>query len=304
MNVFSSRSHESHSCNYLSHTSTTTAHPPINFPLAVLHPAFSMRRFSLEMQDYHLAYLRSFVVVTDADATFTANTLAPEAVNGHGGGWHSIVGEEQPETEHWLGEHIEDSVADDFTVDVDSARAISKTPDDRVDGPEKEGESGDGSEEGGSLGVLLGNNSAAIEGELVDNDKVSDAGHGVVSPSGALLIGETGKETSQDHDEIGNNGNKETGTVQASKEAKVQKQEWSGNTPVDVTSPVDFTVKGLVCVGNVLVRLLERDGRVANTLTRGHGKVGDGSESGDEGSQDVEKSFLNWHTEGHGIKRQ
>lgn len=39
------------------------------------------------------------------------------------------MGEEEPESEDGLGEHIEDSVSDDLRVDVDVARSISDTPD-------------------------------------------------------------------------------------------------------------------------------------------------------------------------------
>jgi len=250
---------------------------------------------------HHLAYLRALVVI-DTDAAFAGETLAPETVNGRGGGWHSIMSEEQPETENRLGEDVKDGVTDDLTINREGAGTISKTPDDRVDGPENEGETSNGSEEGGSLRVLLGNDSTAVEGELVDDDEIGNAGHGVVSPSSALLVGQTGEETSQDHDDIGNNGNRKAGTVQASKETEIDEQEWGGDAPVDVTSPVDLTMKGLVGGVSMLVLLLEGDSRVTDALAGGHGEVGDSSESGDEGSQDVEESFLGWHTVGHGIE--
>ena len=38
------------------------------------------------------------------------------------------MGEEKPESEDGLGEHIKDSIGNDFSIDVDFARTISNTP--------------------------------------------------------------------------------------------------------------------------------------------------------------------------------
>ena len=42
----------------------------------------------------------------------------------------------------------------------------------------------------------------------------------------------------------------------------------------------------------MLLGVLDGDLVLANTIVNGHGKVGKGSEGGDEGSQDVEHAFL------------
>ena len=42
----------------------------------------------------------------------------------------------------------------------------------------------------------------------------------------------------------------------------------------------------------MLLGVLDGDLILANTIMNGHGKVGNGSEGGDEGSQDVEHAFL------------
>ena len=218
------------------------------------------------------------------------------------------MGEEEPESENGLGKNIEHSVSDDLGVNIDIAGSISDTPDamtcqcfvgqrrhsnlHRVDGPEDQGESGNGAEESSSLLVLVLNNTTTIEGKLVDDDQVGNASHGVPSPFRALLDREGSKETGQDHDHISDNCNEDVGTVQSSEQGKVQKQEWSGDAPVDIAGPIDLAVDGLEGVGEMLLGLLDGDLVLANAIMNGHGVVGDGGESGDEGSQDVEQAFL------------
>lgn len=143
------------------------------------------------------------------------------------------MSEEEPESEDRLGKNIEHGVSDDLRVNIDVARSISDTPDAMtcqcfvslkrtlsnlhwVDGPENQGESGNGAEESGSLLVLVLNNTTTIEGKLVDDDQVGNASHGVPSPFGALLDSECSEETGQDHDHISDNGNEDVGTVQSS----------------------------------------------------------------------------------------
>lgn len=161
-----------------------------------------------------------------------------------------------------------------------------------VNGPEDQGESGNGAEESSSLLVLVLNHTATVEGKLVDNDQVRNASHGVPCPFWALLNSEGSKETGQDHDDISDNGNENIGTAQSSEQAKVQEQEWGGDAPIDVAGPVDLAVDGLEGVGEVLLGVLDGDLILANTIVNGHGEVGDGSEGGDKGSQDVEQAFL------------
>lgn len=43
------------------------------------------------------------------------------------------MGEEEPETEDGLGKDVEDSVGDDFAVDVDVAGSVGDTPDAETD---------------------------------------------------------------------------------------------------------------------------------------------------------------------------
>ena len=101
----------------------------------------------------------------------------------------------------------------------------------RVGGPEEKSEASNGGEEGSGLGILVGNCSAAVEGQLVHDNQVSDAGHSIISPGGAVVLGKAGKQTGEDHENVGNNGHGDVGAAQAGEEGKVKKQEGSGNAP-------------------------------------------------------------------------
>ena len=163
-----------------------------------------------------------------------------------------------------------------------------------VEGPEDKSETTNGSKESGGLVILLLSGLATIESNLVDNDQVGETGHGIPSPLGRLLDLEGSKETSEDHDDVSNDGNKNAGTIQAGQEAEIEKQEWCGDAPVNISSPVDLTVDGIIGIWEVLLCMLDQDLVLTNTITDCHGKVGKGGKGGDEGSQDVEQPFLLW----------
>ena len=129
---------------------------------------------------------------------------------------------------------------------------------------------------------------------LVDDNKVRNAAHSVVSPLLAGPASESSEKTIQDHDEVSHDGDEDVCTAQTGKEGEVQEQERGGDAPVYVASPVYLAIDVLSGVGGVLVRLLDDDVVEGDAVTSCHGKVGDGSESGDEGGQDVEQPFLLW----------
>ena len=161
-----------------------------------------------------------------------------------------------------------------------------------VDGPENQCETSNGGEESPGLLVLGQSRATTVYGKLVDNDQVGNATHGIVSPLLTALVSESSKETSHDHDQISNDGDENVGTTQSGEEGKIEEQEWGRDTPVDVTSPVHLAVDVLSGVGSVLVGFLEDDVVEGDAVTGSHGKVRDGSEGGDESSQDVEQAFL------------
>lgn len=131
-----------------------------------------------------------------------------------------------------------------------------------------------------------------VDGELIDNDQVGNASHGVPAPLGRLVDLESSEETGEDHDEVSHDGDEDAGTIHAGQEAEVEQQERGGETPVNIAGPVDLTVDDVVGVWEVLLGVLDGDLILADTITDSHSIVGDGGEGGDEGSQDVEQSFL------------
>jgi hypothetical protein len=223
---------------------------------------------------------------------------------------HAVMGEEKPEAKDWLGEDIKDSIGDDLSIKTNHASTVSNTPDaidalakpdhhmqmrnvHWVDSPEDQSEASNGSEESLGLSILVGGGSTAVESELVDDDEVGNASNGVPSPLGSVgFVTEGSEETGEDHNEIGNNGHKDAGTIEAGEESQVEKQEWRGDGPVNISCPVDLTVSGLECVWDVLVGLNLDDLVVADSVTAGHGVVREEGKGGDESSQDVEQAFL------------
>jgi len=161
-----------------------------------------------------------------------------------------------------------------------------------VDGPEDEGEAGNSAEESGGLLILALDDATTVESKLIDDNQVGNAGHGVPAPLGSLLHGKGSKETGQDHDNISDNRDENVGTTKTSQKAKIEEQKWGGDAPVDITSPVDFTVDRLESVGKMFLGLLDGDLIVADAIIDCHGEVRDGSKGGDESSQNVEQAFL------------
>lgn len=250
--------------------------------------------------------LSTLVVITDTDGTLVGKTVSPEAADVDVHLWGAAVGEQEPGTENRLGQDVQNGVGDDLLIDVHLAAAISNTPDaikdvsscnkyskiDRdlhwVDGPEDEGKGTDGTEEVANLATTSHGALTTANNELPDNDKVSDAGNGVPPPLlRSAFRAESGEKTGQHHDDIGDNGNKNVATVHAGQKSEIQEEEWGGQSPVDVTGPVDLAVYLRGGVWDVLVRLADGDVVVANTVTAGHGEVRQSREDGDHGGDDV-----------------
>ena len=157
-----------------------------------------------------------------------------------------------------------------------------------VDSPDDKGEATNGSEEVANLATLGGSGVAAVIDELPDNDEVGNAGNGVPAPLlGGLLRAEGSEETSENHDDVGNNGNQDVGTGKTSEQSKVEEQKRGGDGPINVTGPVDLAVDVVLGGGNVLVVLLLGGVVVADTVAAGHGEVGESGEGDNEGGQDV-----------------
>lgn len=132
----------------------------------------------------------------------------------------------------------------------------------------------------------------AIDGELIDDGEIGNASDGIISPLGTLINGKSSKETSQNHNDVSDNGNENVGTAQACEKSKIQEQERGGDTPINISGPVDFTEDGLEGIREVLLGLLDGDFVVRHAIIDSHGIIRDGGKGRDEGSQDVEQPFL------------
>lgn len=88
----------------------------------------SIHRIRLREDEVSLCHSRSLVIIANTEGTLLAETIGPEAVNGSTVG-HVVMGEEEPETKDGFGEDVEDSIGDDFGVDINVPGSVSDTPD-------------------------------------------------------------------------------------------------------------------------------------------------------------------------------
>jgi len=150
------------------------------------------------------------------------------------------MSKQKPETKDRLGKNIKDSISNDLSINRPLAGTITNTPDNWVESPKDQSEATNGSEELGGAAVLGHDSTATWDDELVDDDEVCNAGHGVVSPFLTISGTEGSEETEENHDEICNDGNEDGSSVQASEESEIQKQERGGQAPVNVSGPEDL----------------------------------------------------------------
>jgi len=210
--------------------------------------------------------------------------------------------EQEPETENGFGKDIKDGVSNDLRVDIDDMATLSKTPNDWVESPQDEGEAANGSVKGLGLAILASHSGTAIHGELIDNDQVGNASPGVPSPSLASPVTEGSKQAAQNHNEVGNYSDQDIGATEPGQKSKIQQEKGSGDTPVNISCPVDCPDVILMCVWNSLVCLGFRIRGGPNAISCGHCKVGQEGKCGDEGSQDMEQAFLHWNTVCHAVE--
>lgn len=210
-------------------------------------------------------------IVIDADGTLIAEATAPPSLNALG--VVGSMGKDEPETKDGLGEDVENSVGNDFSIDTPHTGTITNTPDDWVQSPEDKGEATDGGEELAGLVVLGGNSTTAADDKLPDDDKVGNACHGIPSPLLATGRAVGSKETGEDHYQVSDDSNENACSVHAGKECKVEEEKRGGQAPVNIAGPENLTEDVLVGVGNVLVGLLDDDLGKVVSVTSSHGKV-------------------------------
>ena len=214
--------------------------------------------------------LRTVVIVTDAKRALATESVGPEATELNVGLGDSGVGVQKPCTEHRLSQDVKNGVSDDLTVDRGATGSVSDTPDDGVDGPDDESETSNGGEEVANLATLGHGLATTVDGELPDDDEVGNACDGVPSPLlGSALGAESGEQTGEDHDDVGDDGDQDVATVKTGEQAEVEQEERGGQAPVDVAGPVDLAVDILVGVRDVLVGLGLGGVVVADTVASG-----------------------------------
>jgi hypothetical protein len=158
----------------------------------------------------------------------------------------------------------------------------------RVDGPDDKSEASDRGKELANLATLGHGVGAAVNGEHPDDNEVGNAGNGVPAPllRGALTA-VSGEETGKNHDDIGNNGQKDVATAETGEHGQIEEEERGGQAPVDVTGPVDLAVDIVGGVRDVAVRVSDSGAVVADAVAGGHGEVGQRSKSDDESGDNV-----------------
>jgi len=231
------------------------------------------------------------IILTNSQRTLSVQSVNPEAIDRAG---ILAVGEQEPEAEDWLGKDVQDGIGNDLSINRPPTGTISDTPDDWVQGPDDDGEATNGSEQLGGAAVLAHDSTTTWDGKLVDDDQEGGTGHGIVCPLLTLSSAESSEETKEDHEQVGDDDDNNVSTAHAREEGKIKEEERSGQGPVDVASPEDLAEDVLDGVGDVIVGLLDDDVGEGVSVTGGHGEVGDGSEGGNEGSDDMEEAFLDW----------
>ena len=86
-----------------------------------------------------------------------------------------------------------------------------------------------------------------MDSQMPNNDKVSNTSNGIPAPLlWSVLVTKGGEKAGKNHDEVGNNGHCDLSTIETSDEGQVEQEKWSGDAPVNVTSPVDLAVDDLL----------------------------------------------------------
>ena len=204
--------------------------------------------------------LRALVIVADTDGTLAGEAMSPEATKIDISLGHVHVSQEQPQTKDRLRQDVENSVSNNLAVDINVAGAISDAPHTKtsasalrvnkrmfnshwVGSPEDESEASNGSKEAAYFATLGRGMSTPVNGQVPNNDKIGNTGNGIPTPLlRGILVTKSSEETSQDHNQVSNNGHGDLSSVEASHERQVEQKQRSGQTPVDITCPVDFTV--------------------------------------------------------------
>merc|ERR1719201_1025018 len=182
-----------------------------------------------------------------------------------------IAGTDNEETEHGLGDNVENGVKDGLLVGGDAAGALGKSPDNGVGRPGDGGKHGDLAKDLLAGGGLVG--SAALKASEERMEDGHEHAH-AEEPEEPLLtaLDEGTDEAGDDHEEI-HTKEPHGGVIGGTSETDdVEELERGGEGPVDVTS-----VEELAAVETTVV----------DAVAGGHGEVGKGGNGSDAESDDV-----------------
>lgn len=154
--------------------------------------------------------------------------------------------------------------------------------------PEHESVRGDGDKEGAELGALGGRIGTSVQGKVPNDEQEGNAGNGIPAPLlGSVLLAESSEQTSEDHDQVSDDGHKDVAAGHASQETEIEQQKGCGNSPVNIAGPEDLAVHCGECIRNMVVLVADLDRVYRDTVTGSHGEVRDGRGDGNDGGNGV-----------------
>ena len=159
----------------------------------------------------------------------------------------------------------------------------------QIDGPQNQSKDGQQAKELFDLATSGLGHSRPMDRDMPDDEQVGNAADRIPAPFlGRVRVPKGSKESRKRHDEVGHDGHEGVRAIDSSEKAELKHQQRCRETPVDVASPKYLSTVVMVRVGDVLVMLPDYDAVVACCMTRGHGEVGDGSDDGGQGGDNVE----------------
>lgn len=175
--------------------------------------------------------LRDGAVATGGGrASGSAERLGNEDVSLVGGG------EEQPGTPDGLGNDIEDGKEEDLVVGAELAGTFAEGESDGVAGPDDNEGERDLVVQTTDLGAAEESGGAARSDELEQDPGKGDTRDGEEAPFADVGGVDTADDTSDDHDLVSENEDDDLGNGKTSEQGKIEEQQRSGESPVDVCS--------------------------------------------------------------------
>lgn len=157
--------------------------------------------------------------------------------------------------------------------------------------PDHKGVGSDAGVERADFGTLGRSIRPAIEGVVPDDDQVRNEGDCIPTPLlRCSVITKGSKQTSEGHDQIGDNGHQNVGSAESCDKTEVKQDQGGGQRPVNVSGPEDLTVHVCEGVRDVVVGMTNADVPEGNAMSRRHCEVGEGANDGNEGCQDMVNS--------------